>query len=132
MSISSAGSNLFLNTSTNLSTHFYYLSTTPSQDGFKNQAELPRGVRGYHQPADQHGDLRQLRLSLHELLVQQRRTSFSWIRQVLQEGGEPVPLEPALYRREPQRRSPLRLPGGQLPGRAGAGHQGDRRQDHPD
>merc|ERR1711972_873664 len=69
-----------------MGTQFYYLSTTPSQDGFKNQAELPRGVRGYHQPADQHGVLRQLRLSIHELLVQQRRTSFSWIRQVLQEG----------------------------------------------
>merc|ERR1711962_326148 len=40
---------------------------TPGQDGFQDQAEFPRGQRGPPQQTDQHGVLRQLRLSLLEL-----------------------------------------------------------------
>merc|ERR1712211_136142 len=47
------------------------------QDGrVQDQAELPRGLRGVDQQADQHGILCLLRLSLHELLLQPRRPSL--------------------------------------------------------
>merc|ERR1712107_127794 len=46
------------------------------QDGrVQDQAELPRGLRGVDQQADQHGILCLPRLSLHELLLQPRRPS---------------------------------------------------------
>merc|ERR1711963_534927 len=57
-----------------LATNFkLFLSSTPQlqdqptcQDGrVQDQAELPRGLRGVDQQADQHGILRLVRLSLH-------------------------------------------------------------------
>ena len=39
------------------------LCVSDSQNGFQDSPELLRGVRGPHQQADQHGALRQLRLS---------------------------------------------------------------------
>merc|ERR1712107_917683 len=80
-----------------LATNFkLFLSSTPQlqdqptcQDGHvQDQAELPRGLRGADQQADQHGILRLLRLSLHELLLQPRRPSAPWFRGTLQEGVE--------------------------------------------
>merc|ERR1711962_256089 len=59
---------------------------TPGQDGFQDQAEFPRGQRGPYQQTDQHGVLRQLRLSLHELVVQQGRPGAARVRLLLQEG----------------------------------------------
>merc|ERR1712223_1033723 len=56
---------------------------TPGQDGFQDQAEFPRGQRGPHQQTDQHGVLRQLRLSLHELVVQQGRPGTARVRLLL-------------------------------------------------
>merc|ERR1712107_291016 len=70
-----------------LATNFkLFLSSTPQlqdqptcQDGHvQDQAELPRGLRGVDQQADQHGILCLLRLSLHELLLQPRRPSPAW------------------------------------------------------
>merc|ERR1712004_314490 len=59
------------------------------QDGrVQDQTELPRGLRGVDQQADQHGILCLLRLSLHELLLQPRRPSPPWFRGSLQEGVE--------------------------------------------
>merc|ERR1712211_108792 len=59
------------------------------QDGrVQDQAELPRGLRGVDQQADQHGILCLLRLSLHELFLQLRRPSPAWFRGSLQEGVE--------------------------------------------
>merc|ERR1712107_511255 len=47
------------------------------QDGrVQDQAELPRGLRGVDQQADQHGILCLLRLSLHELFLQPRRPAL--------------------------------------------------------
>merc|ERR1712223_1546897 len=54
----------------------------------QDQAELPRGLRGVDQQADQHGVLCLVRLSLHELLLQPRRPSPPWFRGSLQEGVE--------------------------------------------
>merc|ERR1712045_326742 len=80
-----------------LATNFkLFLSSTPQlqdqptcQDGHvQDQAELPRGLRGVDQQADQHGILCLLRLSLHELLLQPRRPSPAWFRGSLQEGVE--------------------------------------------
>merc|ERR1712211_72481 len=80
-----------------LATNFkLFLSSTPQlqdqptcQDGrVPDQAELPRGLRGVDQQADQHGILCLLRLSLHELLLQPRRPSPPWFRGSLQEGVE--------------------------------------------
>merc|ERR1712018_666685 len=46
------------------------------QDGrVKDQAELPRGLRGVDQQADQHGILCLVRLSFYEFLVQPGRSS---------------------------------------------------------
>merc|ERR1712212_425681 len=67
-----------------LATHpnFNFLSNLPNsknnncQDGrVKDQAELPRGLRGIDQQADQHGILCLVRLSFHELLLQPGRSS---------------------------------------------------------
>merc|ERR1712240_73629 len=55
------------------------------QDDFQDQAEFPRGQRGPHQQADQHGVLRQLRLSLHELVVQQGRPGIARVQ--MRSGG---------------------------------------------
>merc|ERR1712180_582218 len=83
------------------------------QDGrAQDQAELPRGLRGVDQQADQHGILRLLRLSLHELLLQPRRPSSPWFRRSLKEGVE----RGARPRHEvdgvpDQERRPRRLPG---------------------
>merc|ERR1711988_1830089 len=72
-----------------LATNFkLFLSSTPQlqdqptcQDGrVQDQAELPRGLLGVDQQADQHGILCLLRLSLHELLLQPRRPSPPWFR----------------------------------------------------
>merc|ERR1712133_350403 len=58
-----------------------FSSSTPpklreEQDGrVKDQAELPRGLRGVDQQADQHGILCLVRLSFHEFLVQPGRSS---------------------------------------------------------
>merc|ERR1711890_161452 len=41
------------------------LAAKHGQHVVENQAELPRGVRGSHQQAGQHGDVRQLCLPLH-------------------------------------------------------------------
>merc|ERR1712012_792840 len=80
-----------------LATNFkLFLSSTPQlqdqptyQDGHvQDQAELPRGLRGVDQQADQHGILGLLRLSLHELLLQPRRPSPARFRGSLQEGVE--------------------------------------------
>merc|ERR1712210_12739 len=49
---------------------------TKCQDGrVQDQAELPRGLRGVDQQADQHGILCFVRLSFHEFLVQPGRPS---------------------------------------------------------
>merc|ERR1719499_2470470 len=75
-----------------LQTFPFFNSPTPRptyQDGHvQDQAELPRGLRGVDQQADQHGILCLLRLSLHELLLQPRRPSPAWFRRSLQEGVE--------------------------------------------
>merc|ERR1711936_1256487 len=52
----------------------------------KDQAELPRGLRGVDQQADQHGILCLVRLSFHEFLLQPGRSSPPWIRCSLQDG----------------------------------------------
>merc|ERR1712121_296186 len=57
------------------------------QDGrVKGQTELPRGLRGVDQQADQHGILCLVRLSFHELLLQPGRSSPPWIRRPFQDG----------------------------------------------
>merc|ERR1712211_183897 len=80
-----------------LATNFkLFLSSTPQlqdqptcQDGHvQDQAELPRGLLGVDQQADQHGILCLLRLSLHDLFLQPRRPSPAWFRGSLQEGVE--------------------------------------------
>merc|ERR1712172_117864 len=49
------------------------------QDGrVQDQAELPRGLRGLDQQADQHGILCLVRLSFHEFLLQPGRPSPPW------------------------------------------------------
>merc|ERR1719397_1362712 len=58
------------------------LSRWPCQD----QAELPRGLRGVDQQADQYGILCLVRLSFHEFLLQPGRSSPPWIRCSLQDG----------------------------------------------
>merc|ERR1711962_1607579 len=66
---------------------------TPGQDGFQDQAEFPRGQRGPYQQTDQHGVLRQLRLSLHELVVQQGRPGAARVRLLLQAMEAALELE---------------------------------------
>merc|ERR1712121_353113 len=69
-----------------------FSSSTPpklreEQDGrVKDQAELPRGLRGVDQQADQHGILCLVRLSFHEFLVQPGRSSPPRIRWTFQDG----------------------------------------------
>merc|ERR1712051_452929 len=60
---------------------------TKCQDGrVQDQAELPRGLRGVDQQADQHGILCLVRLSFHEFLVQPGRPSPQRIRWTFQDG----------------------------------------------
>merc|ERR550532_1279234 len=60
---------------------------TKCQDGrVQDQAELPRGLRGVDQQADQHGILCFVRLSFHEFLVQPGRPSPPRIRWTFQDG----------------------------------------------
>merc|ERR1712179_564444 len=73
------------------STFSSYKSTPPKlheeQDGrVKDQAELPRGLRGADQQADQHGILCLVRLSFYEFLVQPGRPSPPRIRWTFQDG----------------------------------------------
>merc|ERR1712045_118501 len=71
-----AGSRLLLATTT--PNFFFNLPNSKNncQDGrVQDQTELPRGLRGADQQADQHGILCLVRLSLHELLLQPRRPS---------------------------------------------------------
>merc|ERR1712172_110219 len=57
------------------------------QDGrVQDQTELPRGLRGVDQQADQHGILCLVRLSFHELLLQPGRSSPPRIRCPFQDG----------------------------------------------
>merc|ERR1711971_1356923 len=49
------------------------LKTAAQDGGVQDQAELPRGLRGSDQQADQHGILRLLCLSLHVFLLLARR-----------------------------------------------------------
>merc|ERR1711997_1147748 len=82
-----AGSGLLLATTT--PNFFYNLpnSKNDCQDGrVQDQTELPRGLRGVDQQADQHGILCLVRLPLHELLLQPGRPSPPWIRCSLQDG----------------------------------------------
>merc|ERR1712061_26065 len=84
-----AGSRLLLATTT--PNFFFNLPNSKNncQDGrVQDQTELPRGLRGVDQQADQHGILCLVRLSLHELLLQPRRPSPPWFRRSLQEGVE--------------------------------------------
>merc|ERR1712112_141435 len=61
--------------------NFFFSKSTPpklheEQDGrVQDQAELPRGLRGVDQQADQHGILCLVRLSFYEFLVQPGRSS---------------------------------------------------------
>merc|ERR1711862_371948 len=80
------GTRLLLATKTNPNFNFFFfqIHTNPKlheeQDGrVKDQAELPRGLRGVDQQADQHGILCLVRLSFYELLVQPGRSSPPWI-----------------------------------------------------
>merc|ERR1711936_1023179 len=71
-----AGSRLLLATTT--PNFFFNLPNSKNncQDGrVQDQTELPRGLRGVDQQADQHGILCLVRLSLHELLLQPGRPS---------------------------------------------------------
>merc|ERR1712045_14956 len=69
-----AGSRLLLATTTPNFSFNLPNSKNNCQDGrVQDQTELPRGLRGVDQQADQHGILCLVRLSLHELLLQQRR-----------------------------------------------------------
>merc|ERR1712083_922150 len=95
-----AGSRLLLATTT--PNFFFNLPNSKNncQDGrVQDQTELPRGLRGVGQQADQHGILCLVRLSLHELLTS-TRTSPSpppWI------GG--LGLKPWKLRLSSRRRS---------------------------
>merc|ERR1711974_588492 len=82
-----AGSRLLLATTT--PNFFFNLPNSKNncQDGrVQDQTELPRGLRGVDQQADQHGILCLVRLSLHELLLQPGRPSPPRLRCTLQEG----------------------------------------------
>merc|ERR1712037_20349 len=66
-----AGSRLLLATTTPNFSFNLPNSKNNCQDGrVQDQTELPRGLRGVDQQADQHGILCLVRLSLHELLLQ--------------------------------------------------------------
>merc|ERR1712203_401605 len=84
-----AGSRLLLATTTPNFSFNLPNSKNNCQDGrVQDQTELPRGLRGVDQQADQHGILCLVRLSFHELLLQPRRPSPPWFRRSLQEGVE--------------------------------------------
>merc|ERR1712212_718661 len=85
------GTRLLLATAkTNFNFFFFNLPNSNNnscRDGrVKDQAELPRGLRGVDQQADQHGILCPVRLSFHEFLLQPGRPSPPWIRCSLQDG----------------------------------------------
>merc|ERR1711953_879786 len=74
-----AGSRLLLATTT--PNFFFNLPNSKNncQDGrVQDQTELPRGLRGVDQQADQHGILCLVRLSLHELLLQRGLRLKPW------------------------------------------------------
>merc|ERR1712241_1190944 len=82
-----AGSRLLLATTT--PNFFFNLPNSKNncQDGrVKDQAELPRGLRGVDQQEDQHGILCLVRLSFHGFLVQPGRSSPPRIRWTFQDG----------------------------------------------
>merc|ERR1712181_14264 len=90
------GTRLLLAT-TNYPNFFYFFffnlpnsKNNNCRDGrVQDQAELPRGLRGLDQQADQHGILCLVRLSFHEFLLQPGRPSPPRIRCSLQdESGE--------------------------------------------
>merc|ERR1712110_180083 len=71
-----AGSRLLLATTTPNFSFNLPNSKNNCQDGrVQDQTELPRGLRGVDQQADQHGILCLVRLSLNELLLQPGRPS---------------------------------------------------------
>merc|ERR1712037_769944 len=71
-----AGSRLLLATTTPNFSFNLPNSKNNCQDGrVQDQTELPRGLRGVDQQADQHGILCLVRLSFHELLLQPGRPS---------------------------------------------------------
>merc|ERR1711971_970584 len=122
------------------SSFFSPLLKTAAQDGgVQDQAELPRGLLGSDQQADQHGILRLLCLSLHVFLLLARRPGPAWLCGSLCEGvrGGERAWDEADGLSEQERWS-LCLPGyrqagehgvGQLPrgngGRPGAGEDGE-------
>merc|ERR1711971_602013 len=62
------------------------LKTAAQDGGVQDQAELPRGLLGSDQQADQHGILRLLCLSLHVFLLLARRPGPAWLCGSLCEG----------------------------------------------
>merc|ERR1711971_399932 len=62
------------------------LKTAAQDGGVQDQAELPRGLRGSDQQADQHGILRLLCLSLHVFLLLARRPGPARLRGSLCQG----------------------------------------------
>merc|ERR1712212_802621 len=77
------GTRLLLATAkTNFNFFFFNLPNSNNnncRDGrVKDQAELPRGLRGVDQQADQHVILCPVRLSFHEFLLQPGRPSPPW------------------------------------------------------
>merc|ERR1711970_1588287 len=112
-----------------LATHpnFKFFSNLPNsknnncQDGrVQDQAELPRGLRGIDQQADQHGILCLVRLSFHELLLQPGRSSPPRICSTLQDGvrGGACPWHEADGIPDQERRKSC------LPGHRQANHHG--------
>merc|ERR1711936_1026317 len=85
------GTRLLLATAkTNFNFFFFNLPNSNNnncRDGrVKDQAELPRGLRGVDQQADQHGIPCLVRLSFHEFLLQPGRSSPPRIRWTFQDG----------------------------------------------
>merc|ERR1712110_565564 len=101
-----AGSRLLLATTT--PNFFFNLPNSKNncQDGrVQDQTELPRGLRGVDQQADQHGILCLVRLSLHELLLQPgvRRGARPW------HEADGVPDQEGRKGRLPGRRQPTTM-----------------------
>merc|ERR1712037_967298 len=83
-----AGSRLLLATTTPNFSFNLPNSKNNCQDGrVQDQTELPRGLRGVDQQADQHGILCLVRLSFLEFLVQPGRSSPPRIRWTFQDGA---------------------------------------------
>merc|ERR1712037_751992 len=84
-----AGSRLLLATTTPNFSFNLPNSKNNCQDGrVQDQTELPRGLRGVDQQADQHGILCLVRLSLHELLLQPGRPSLLDLHKVAGDKGD--------------------------------------------